>query len=102
MIRRPPRSTLFPYTTLFRSSCGGPVSISYSDLTNQPNPACAGNYTIVRTWTATDACGNNIGSAHIITAHDNSPPLFTFCSTKLTLNCSADTPTNNTGVATAT
>src|SRR3712207_7453407 len=27
MIRRPPRSTLFPYTTLFRSSC---QSIDYS------------------------------------------------------------------------
>src|SRR3712207_3116106 len=25
MIRRPPRSTLFPYTTLFRSAEGGPV-----------------------------------------------------------------------------
>src|SRR2546429_2728916 len=25
MIRRPPRSTLFPYTTLFRSLHGGPV-----------------------------------------------------------------------------
>src|SRR2546426_7681478 len=24
MIRRPPRSTLFPYTTLFRSTRGGP------------------------------------------------------------------------------
>src|SRR3989449_5415699 len=24
MIRRPPRSTLFPYTTLFRSADGGP------------------------------------------------------------------------------
>src|SRR2546425_7142767 len=24
MIRRPPRSTLFPYTTLFRSGCGRP------------------------------------------------------------------------------
>src|SRR5256885_11773628 len=24
MIRRPPRSTLFPYTTLFRSAFGGP------------------------------------------------------------------------------
>src|SRR2546422_7448113 len=24
MIRRPPRSTLFPYTTLFRSNVGGP------------------------------------------------------------------------------
>src|SRR5260221_9871450 len=26
MIRRPPRSTLFPYTTLFRSSCGLQIS----------------------------------------------------------------------------
>src|SRR2546422_5809014 len=25
MIRRPPRSTLFPYTTLFRSGCGDAV-----------------------------------------------------------------------------
>src|SRR5256885_3648853 len=25
MIRRPPRSTLFPYTTLFRSKPGGPA-----------------------------------------------------------------------------
>src|SRR3712207_9346782 len=25
MIRRPPRSTLFPYTTLFRSECGATV-----------------------------------------------------------------------------
>src|SRR3712207_7199227 len=28
MIRRPPRSTLFPYTTLFRSPSGGPPRIS--------------------------------------------------------------------------
>src|SRR3712207_7679731 len=28
MIRRPPRSTLFPYTTLFRSLTGGRESIS--------------------------------------------------------------------------
>src|SRR5260221_14735429 len=34
MIRRPPRSTLFPYTTLFRSrarSCGCPFSWSRAD-----------------------------------------------------------------------
>src|SRR2546422_7759477 len=31
MIRRPPRSTLFPYTTLFRSprTCIGPRSVSW-------------------------------------------------------------------------
>src|SRR3712207_7903685 len=28
MIRRPPRSTLFPYTTLFRSRCGGSGGLS--------------------------------------------------------------------------
>src|SRR5690349_24048850 len=27
MIRRPPRSTLFPYTTLFRSRVGDPVEL---------------------------------------------------------------------------
>src|SRR3712207_8401809 len=37
MIRRPPRSTLFPYTTLFRSAvAGGPP------LRDQPRPAVAG------------------------------------------------------------
>src|SRR5260221_6885986 len=33
MIRRPPRSTLFPYTTLFRSGCGegGAAAGHYAD-----------------------------------------------------------------------
>src|SRR5258708_29885977 len=30
MIRRPPRSTLFPYTTLFRSPNVGPLSILHA------------------------------------------------------------------------
>src|SRR2546422_1970599 len=28
MIRRPPRSTLFPYTTLFRSRCNGTAAVA--------------------------------------------------------------------------
>src|SRR2546422_4101286 len=31
MIRRPPRSTLFPYTTLFRSVHGGHVALEHPD-----------------------------------------------------------------------
>src|SRR3712207_7711678 len=31
MIRRPPRSTLFPYTTLFRSSLGGARELNLVD-----------------------------------------------------------------------
>src|SRR5258705_8187703 len=30
MIRRPPRSTLFPYTTLFRSSMTAPIASGWS------------------------------------------------------------------------
>src|SRR5690606_40688416 len=29
MLRRPPRSTLFPYTTLFRSMLMAPITVSY-------------------------------------------------------------------------
>src|SRR5260370_3422135 len=30
MIRRPPRSTLFPYTTLFRSACASRICASFA------------------------------------------------------------------------
>src|SRR3712207_7815036 len=35
MIRRPPRSTLFPYTTLFRSDHGALVRLAVHDLWGQ-------------------------------------------------------------------
>src|SRR2546429_6774301 len=43
MIRRPPRSTLFPYTTLFRSpgtgNLGQPLNCKTPDFTTNP-PTC--------------------------------------------------------------
>src|SRR3712207_7158229 len=39
MIRRPPRSTLFPYTTLFRSKTQHLHSIHASNATSWPNGA---------------------------------------------------------------
>src|SRR5258708_35887162 len=36
MIRRPPRSTLFPYTTLFRSKCYEPAAFTCALLNSQP------------------------------------------------------------------
>src|SRR5688572_32736145 len=35
MIRHPPRSTLFPYTTLFRSFNGSVMQVRYAPVTNQ-------------------------------------------------------------------
>src|SRR5690349_25052581 len=47
MIRRPPRSTLFPYTTLFRSY--GDYTYNFSDLPSiDPNASVVGvGYTLV-------------------------------------------------------
>src|SRR5258708_29999127 len=49
MIRRPPRSTLFPYTTLFRSTIRTPaatsVSIGAKRPSRNPNGACGGTTT---------------------------------------------------------
>src|SRR5258705_9083798 len=36
MIRRPPRSTLFPYTTLFRSQFSGPVMLTVAGPARMP------------------------------------------------------------------
>src|SRR3712207_8075851 len=39
MIRRPPRSTLFPYTTLFRSCCAKEWGVLIHILSVPPQPA---------------------------------------------------------------
>src|SRR5258708_30588669 len=42
MIRRPPRSTLFPYTTLFRSSARAAMSLpALPTFTNTSNGPCS-------------------------------------------------------------
>src|SRR2546429_3446149 len=45
MIRRPPRSTLFPYTTLFRSNSGkGPVADWTVAASRRGNPISTGGW----------------------------------------------------------
>src|SRR5690349_24022686 len=42
MIRRPPRSTLFPYTTLFRSCVGAPAGAGAGAASRIQESACLG------------------------------------------------------------
>src|SRR2546423_11913745 len=59
MIRRPPRSTLFPYTTLFRSSLFRPPTVveRLARLRNPELPAAGVRYTrqVTQVWCATPA-----------------------------------------------
>src|SRR3712207_8621064 len=66
MIRRPPRSTLFPYTTLFRSptTCSGIVTLrdpgetlSVGEVPNRPPPAASQIDTMIVSPTPIFDCG---------------------------------------------
>src|SRR2546425_10874719 len=73
MIRRPPRSTLFPYTTLFRSRAAGSAADVPATVTvnaagtlatlTPSSPLAAGTvYTVTVTGSVTDVAGTVLGT----------------------------------------
>ena len=62
------------------------VTIDVTSVTTAGN--VAGNYTIVRTFTATDEAGNNSSAIQTITVQDNTAPEFTFVPADYTVECS--------------
>src|SRR2546422_4526360 len=56
MIRRPPRSTLFPYTTLFRSAAVRPGAITPRPISSPPD--------IPNLSTSTDRKSTRLNSSH--------------------------------------
>lgn len=65
-------------------NCNG-ASVALSESTTAGN--CAGNYTITRTWTATDACGNSSSATQVITVTDTQAPAFADVSSNTTVSC---------------
>jgi ribosomal protein S26 len=86
-------------------NCGGNVTVTVADaITNQ---TCANRYTITRTWTATDVCGNSSTSSQTITVNDTISPAFVeTLPGDITVNCNSIpqpvvlTATDNCGQAT--
>jgi hypothetical protein len=68
----------------------GAASVTFTDATTPGT--CANNYTITRTFTATDACGNTATASQAITVVDNTPPTLSGVGGPSTINCPA-TPT---------
>jgi hypothetical protein len=79
--------------------CGGPVTVVYLGAWNM-NATCPGNYQIMRSWKATDACGNSTSAAQIITIQDNTAPTFTSFPGNVTIQCSQAPPAVSNPVAT--
>ncbi|MFV8344448.1 gliding motility-associated C-terminal domain-containing protein, partial [Flavobacterium sp. XS2P39] len=68
--------------------CGSAVTLTFADVTT--NGQCAGSYSVTRTWTATDACGNASTAVQTINVIDTTGPTTTtaFNST-IDVNCNA-------------
>ena len=53
---------------------------------------CAYEYTLIRTFTATDECGNTSESEQVVTVQDNEGPTLSDYPTGIVLNCEDDIP----------
>jgi hypothetical protein len=65
----------------------GAASVTFTDATTPGT--CANNYTITRTFKATDACGNTATATQAITVVDNTPPTLSGVGGPSTINCPA-------------
>src|SRR5256885_12126283 len=70
MIRRPPRSTLFPYTTLFRSGMSGKTSynigIGYTDQMGINKPAKKDEF---QRYNGSDRKSTRLNSSHLVISY---------------------------------
>ncbi|MCB0648255.1 MAG: hypothetical protein KDC49_16410, partial [Saprospiraceae bacterium] len=75
------------------------TNIVWSDVITAGS--CVDNYTITRTWIATDSCGNSASCVQTITVQDTMRPILV-CALDTTINCGTDTSALAIGMATAT
>ncbi len=79
-------------------ACDGSVVPTYNDV-NTPG-ACLQEYSVTRTWTATDDCGNSSTCSRTIYVEDNTPPTIS-CPQALTVQCAGQVPAYDPYAATA-
>ena len=76
-----------PPEVFVTDNCDPDVFIQYAE--NTINGACAGSFETIRTWTATDACGNVSTREQRVIVGDTEAPLFTNVPPDITIDCSS-------------
>jgi hypothetical protein len=68
-------------------ACDANVSLTFNDVTTPG--ACPQEYSVTRTWTATDDCGNTSMASQTITVKDTTPPTLIGVPANVTVECDA-------------
>ena len=55
-------------------SCSGQITVTTNDDIVENEGTCTGQFTILRTWTITDSCGNDLSYTQTISVYDNTAP----------------------------
>ena len=87
-----------PASVTASDDCGS-ATVTYTQ--DSTAGGCANDYTLTRTWVATDDCGNANSCVQTITVTDTQGPTIA-CPADVTIECDASTAPANTGTATAT
>ncbi|HEY6196407.1 MAG TPA: HYR domain-containing protein [Candidatus Eisenbacteria bacterium] len=77
--------------------CSGTAQLTFNDV--QAPGRCANEFSVTRTWTATDGCGNAATASQTITVVDHTAPVFAALPQPTTIECPA-TPSFATASAT--
>src|SRR6185436_14344948 len=81
-----PATPVFAVATA-TDACGSAFTLTFADV--RTNGACAGSYSVTRTWTATDACGNSSTASQTINVVDTTAPVIAALPAPSTINCPA-------------
>jgi hypothetical protein len=73
-------------------NCTAPLVVTHSQVTT--NLGCPNHFTVSRTYTVTDAYGNNTSRTQTITVHDTTPPTLVHIPADFTVDCAGDIPVN--------
>ncbi|MGB4846399.1 MAG: hypothetical protein WBP41_00675, partial [Saprospiraceae bacterium] len=80
-------------------NCGGLATVSFVN-DNISNQLCTNKYTVIRTYRATDVCGNSATCSQLIVVNDQTPPSI-LCPISITVQCANEVPPANPASVTA-
>jgi large repetitive protein len=66
------------------------AGVIYSEV--EESGECDGEYTLIRTWIATDACGNSASLVQTVNVYDNTAPVFVDAPADATYTCDDEIP----------